>query len=33
LPAICTALAAIMSLAPEQLATASTANARELFNW
>ena len=33
LPAICTALAAIMSLAPEQLAAASTANARELFNW
>lgn len=33
LPAICAALAAIMSLAPEQLAAASTANARELFNW
>ncbi|MFK9083341.1 TatD family hydrolase [Pseudomonas neuropathica] len=33
LPAICTALAQIMSLAPEQLAAASTANARELFNW
>jgi TatD DNase family protein len=33
LPAICTALAAIMSLAPEQLAAASSANARELFNW
>ncbi|EPA97850.1 TatD family deoxyribonuclease [Pseudomonas umsongensis] len=33
LPAICTALAQIMSLAPEQLAAASSANARELFNW
>nr|WP_180204392.1 TatD family hydrolase [Pseudomonas sp. SbOxS1]NYU04272.1 TatD family hydrolase [Pseudomonas sp. SbOxS1] len=33
LPAICTALAKIMSLAPEQLATASSANARELFDW
>ncbi|MEB2620690.1 TatD family hydrolase [Pseudomonas sp. YuFO8] len=33
LPAICTALAQIMSLAPEQLAAASTANASELFNW
>ncbi|CAN7696261.1 TatD family hydrolase [Pseudomonas umsongensis] len=33
LPAICTALAQIMSLAPEQLATASSANARDLFNW
>jgi TatD DNase family protein len=33
LPAICTALAAIMSLTPEQLAAASTANARALFNW
>ncbi|MFJ2691616.1 TatD family hydrolase [Pseudomonas sp. NPDC087336] len=33
LPAICTALAQIMSLAPEQLASASSANARELFNW
>ena len=33
LPAVCTALAQIMSLAPEQLAAASSANARELFNW
>lgn len=33
LPAICTALAQIMSLAPEHLAAASSANARELFNW
>lgn len=33
LPAICTALAQIISLAPEQLAAASSANARELFNW
>ncbi|EJN30223.1 Mg-dependent DNase [Pseudomonas sp. GM78] len=33
LPAICGALAQIMSLAPEQLASASSANARELFNW
>lgn len=33
LPAICKALAAIMSLTCEQLAAASTANAREVFNW
>ncbi|NWL22718.1 TatD family hydrolase [Pseudomonas umsongensis] len=33
LPAICMALAQIMSLDPEQLAAASSANARELFNW
>ncbi|MBC3345522.1 TatD family hydrolase [Pseudomonas sp. SWRI196] len=33
LPAICEALAGIMSVSPEQLAEASTANARELFNW
>lgn len=33
LPAICAALAGIMAISPEQLAAASTANARELFNW
>lgn len=33
LPAICEALAGIMALSPERLAEASTANARELFNW
>jgi TatD DNase family protein len=33
LPAICEALAQIMAITPEQLAAASTANARELFNW
>ncbi len=33
LPAICTALANIMAISPEQLAAASTANACELFNW
>ena len=33
LPAICEALAGIMAISPEQLAEASTANARELFNW
>ena len=33
LPAICEALAQIMAISPEQLAAASTANARELFNW
>lgn len=33
LPAICTALAGIMAVSPEQLAAASTANARELFDW
>ncbi|MCI0992485.1 TatD family hydrolase [Pseudomonas corrugata] len=33
LPAICEALAAIMAISPEQLAEASTANARQLFNW
>ena len=33
LPAICEALAHIMAISPEQLAAASTANARELFNW
>jgi len=33
LPAICSALAQIMAISPEQLATASTANACELFNW
>jgi len=33
LPAICTALAGIMSISPEQLAAASTANACELFRW
>lgn len=33
LPAICSALAQIMAISPEQLAAASTANARELFSW
>ena len=33
LPAICAALAEIMAISPEQLAAASTANARELFDW
>nr|WP_223194749.1 TatD family hydrolase [Pseudomonas sp. PSB18] len=33
LPAICEALATIMAISPEQLAEASTANARQLFNW
>ncbi|MCG6574213.1 TatD family deoxyribonuclease [Pseudomonas sp. AF32] len=33
LPAICEALAQIMSVDPEQLAEASTANARQLFGW
>jgi TatD DNase family protein len=33
LPAICEALAALMTISPEQLAAASTANACELFNW
>jgi len=33
LPAICTALANIMAISPEQLAATSTANACELFNW
>ena len=33
LPAICTALAGIMAVSPEQLAAASTANAREVFSW
>ncbi|MDR6915343.1 TatD DNase family protein [Pseudomonas sp. 3296] len=33
LPAICSALAQIMAISPEQLASASTANACELFNW
>ncbi|WP_347904034.1 TatD family hydrolase [Pseudomonas purpurea] len=33
LPAICAALADIMAIPPEQLATASTANTCELFNW
>jgi TatD DNase family protein len=33
LPAICEALAAIMAVTPERLAEASTANARQLFNW
>ncbi|MDU9033125.1 TatD family hydrolase [Pseudomonas corrugata] len=33
LPAICEALAGIMAISPEQLAEASTANARQLFNW
>lgn len=33
LPAICSALAGIMAISPEQLATASTANTFELFNW
>jgi TatD DNase family protein len=33
LPAICEALAGIMGISPERLAEASTANARQLFNW
>lgn len=33
LPAICEALAGIMAVTPERLAEASTANARQLFNW
>jgi TatD DNase family protein len=33
LPAICSALAQIMAISPEQLAATSTANACELFNW
>lgn len=33
LPAICSALAAIMAIPAEQLAAASTANACALFNW
>ena len=33
LPAICTALAEVMGVSPEALASASTANACELFNW
>ncbi len=33
LPAICSALAHIMAISPEQLAETSTANACELFNW
>ncbi|WP_131107756.1 TatD family hydrolase [Pseudomonas sp. Sample_10] len=33
LPAICAALADIMTISPAQLAAASTANARELFGW
>ncbi|MEX3775461.1 TatD family hydrolase [Pseudomonas sp. MYb118] len=33
LPAICAALAEIMAISAEQLAAASTANARELFDW
>lgn len=33
LPAICTALADIIGIAPEQLASASTRNACELFGW
>jgi len=33
LPAICEALATIMAISPEQLAEASTANARQLFGW
>ncbi|QVW24148.1 TatD family hydrolase [Pseudomonas hormoni] len=33
LPAICEALAGIMAVSPGQLATASTTNACELFNW
>lgn len=33
LPAICQALAGIMAVTPERLAEASTANARNLFNW
>ncbi|TWC11899.1 MULTISPECIES: TatD family hydrolase [unclassified Pseudomonas] len=33
LPTICEALAGIMAISPEQLAEASTANARQLFGW
>lgn len=33
LPAICAALAQIIGITPEQLASASTRNARELFGW
>jgi TatD DNase family protein len=33
LPAICEALATLMTISPKQLAAASTANACELFNW
>lgn len=33
LPAICEALATLMTISPEQLAAASTANVCELFNW
>ena len=33
LPAICEALAGIMAISAKQLAEASTANARRLFNW
>jgi TatD DNase family protein len=33
LPAICNALADLLATTPEQLAEASTANARELFGW
>ncbi|WP_260960369.1 TatD family hydrolase [Pseudomonas citri] len=33
LPAICEALAGIMAISPERLAEASSANARQLFNW
>lgn len=33
LPAICEALAQVMSVSPERLAEISTANARELFGW
>jgi TatD DNase family protein len=33
LPAICNALAALLRTTPQQLAEASTANARELFGW
>lgn len=33
LPAICEALAQVMSVSPERLAEVSTANARELFGW
>ncbi|MBA1230000.1 TatD family hydrolase [Pseudomonas viridiflava] len=33
LPDICTALADLMNISPEELAQASTRNARELFGW
>ncbi len=33
LPAICSALAELLRITPEELAEASTANARELFGW